>query len=84
MNEELPKLLHSIIGIQTSAVQSMTELAAQINALRLTVYSIYPEAEVIHATLLHQVRDKLAEEIKQQQASLERLKAAASKIKSPS
>ena len=81
MNEELPKLLVGIIGIQTSAVQSLTELAAQVNTLRLTIYSIYPEAEAIHATILPQVRDKLGEEIKRQQASLERLKAAASTIK---
>ena len=81
MNEELPKLLHGIIGIETSAVQYMTELAAQVNALRLTVYSVHPEAEAIHATLLPQVRDKLAEDIKRQQASLERLREAASTIK---
>jgi hypothetical protein len=81
MSEELPKLLHGIIGMQTSVVQYMTELAGQVNALRLTVYSIHPEAEAIHGTLLPQVRDKLAEEIKRQQASLERLKAAASKFK---
>jgi hypothetical protein len=81
MDEEFPKLLHGLIGIQSSAIQSMTEIAAQVNALRLTVYSIHPNAEAIHATLLPQVRDRLAEEIKRQQASLDLLKAAASKIR---
>jgi hypothetical protein len=81
MNEELPRLLLGIIGIQTSAIQSMTELTAQVNALRLTVYSTHPEAEAIHATLLAQVRDKLAEEIKRQQASVEQLRESASTIK---
>jgi hypothetical protein len=59
----------------------MTEMAAELNALRLTVYSIHPEAKAIHATLLPQVRDRLAEQIKHQQASLEMLKGAASKIR---
>jgi hypothetical protein len=81
MNEELPKLLHGLIGIQASAVQTMTEIAAQVNVLRLTVYSVNPDAEGIHAILLPQVRDNLAEEIKTQQASLERLKEAVSKIR---
>ena len=80
MNEELPKLLLGIIGIQTSTIQSMTEITAQLNALRQTVYSIHPKAEAAYETLLPQVRDKLAEEIERQQVALELLKAAVSTI----
>lgn len=80
MNEELPKLLLEIIGIQTSTIESMTEIAAEVNALRLTVYSIDPKAEAIHTKFLPQVRDKLVKQIKRQQASLDVLKVALSTI----
>jgi hypothetical protein len=80
MSEELPKLLLGIIEIQTATIESMTEIAAEVNALRLTLSSIHPSAEAIHATLLPKVREKLVGEMNRQQASLELIKAALSTI----
>ena len=80
MNEELSKTLLGIIGMQATTTQSMTEIAAQLNALRLTIFALHPKAKAAYEKVLPQVRDKFAEEINRQQFSLELLKATVSTI----